>query len=83
MKPDKEGMLKAYNDFKSLCLEKGYEFKFDGIHEYMNGKYAVLMYWQKENQKEAVKLTSLEEGDVLTTMQELYQKAIESLIKYG
>lgn len=85
MKTDKEDMLKTYNEFKALCLEKGYEFKFEGIQEYINGKYAVLLWWNPNGKAEdSMEITyAAGDVDVLTATKELYQLGIESLIKYG
>lgn len=88
MKTDKEDMLKTYNEFKALCLEKGYEFKFEGIQEYINGKYAVLRLWEVETSHKIIDAEweiqeYVGDDDVLTTMNKLYQKGIDHLIKYG
>lgn len=86
MKTDKEDMLKTYNEFKALCLEKGYEFKFGGIQQFINAEYAVLNYWKKigENEETGTQLTIHTcQNDVLDTMKKLYESGIDNLTKYG
>lgn len=80
MKVTKEQMLEAYNEFKSLIEHNGYDFKYNGIQSFKNGKYAVLNFGKDfDPEKNGWEITEYVDGDVLSALYNLYKNGIKQL----